>query len=94
MKSNSERPRQDRAEQDMLSDANRIIIEAYLSAYEPHNGISPGLVVLTTDDIIEALGSMADISQADVNHVMVVLGFEPGYNAAGSYGWLMRMRDS
>lgn len=86
MKNNSERPRQDRAEQDMPSDANRIIIEAYLSAYEPHNGISPGLVVLTTGDIIEALGSMADISQADVNHAMVALGFEPGYNAAGSYG--------
>lgn len=78
----------------MLSDANRIIIEAYLSAYEPHNGISPGLVVLTTDDIIEALGSMADISQADVNHAMVALGFEPGYNSAGTFGWLMKLRES
>lgn len=94
MKSNSERPRQDRAEQDMLSDANRIIIEAYLSAYEPHNGISSGLVVLTTDDIIEALGSMADISQADVNNAMASLGFRPGHDRAGTFGWLMKLRES
>lgn len=33
---------------------------------------------------------MADITQADVNRVLAVLGYKPGHNSAGSFGWLMK----
>lgn len=45
---------------------------------------------MSTDEIISALSDMADLSQADVNRALVVIGYKPGRNNAGSFGWLMK----
>lgn len=71
-------------------DANAIILGRYLKGYVPVDEFGPGVTVMTTDDIIAALSDMADISQGDVNRVLAVLGYVPGRNTAGSFGWLMK----
>lgn len=71
-------------------DANAVILGCFLEGYVPVDRFGPGVTVMTTDDIISALADMADISQADVNRVLAVLGYKPGRNSAGSFGWLMK----
>lgn len=71
-------------------DANAIILGRYLEGFVPVDRFEPGVTVMSTDDIISALSDMADITQADVNRVLAVLGFKPGHNTAGSFGWLMK----
>lgn len=79
----------DRAQESPV-DANAIILGNFLEGYVPAEIYGPGVVVMTTDDIISALGDMADLAQADVNQVLATTGFMPGRNDAGSFGWLMR----
>lgn len=71
-------------------DANAVILGRFLEGYVPVNQFGPGITIMSTDDIITALSDMADISQADVNRVLAVLGYKPGRNSAGSFGWLMK----
>lgn len=71
-------------------DPNGIILGRFLEGYVPVDQFGPGVTVMSTDDIITALSDMADISQADVNRVLTVLGYKPGHNSAGSFGWLMK----
>lgn len=52
------------------------------------------MVIITTDDIIAALGPMADISRASVSNALISLGFRPGRNTAGSFGWMMKAANS
>lgn len=71
-------------------DANAIIIGTFLQGHVPVDDFGPGVVIMTTDDIISALADMADISQADVNRVLATIGYKPGRNTAGSFGWMMK----
>lgn len=71
-------------------DANAVILGRFLEGYVPVDQFGPGVTLMSTDDIITALSDMADISQADVNRVLAVLGYKPGRNSAGSFGWLMK----
>lgn len=71
-------------------DANALILGRYLEGYVPVDEFGPGVTVMATDDIIAALSDMADISQGEVNRVLAVLGYVPGRNTAGSFGWLMK----
>lgn len=71
-------------------DTNALILGRYLEGYVPVDEFGPGVTVMATDDIIAALGDMADISQGEANRVLAVLGYVPGRNTAGSFGWLMK----
>lgn len=71
-------------------DANAIIIGNFLLGYVPAEEYGPGVEVMTTDDIITAPGDMADLTQEDVNRVLATIGYRPGRNAAGIFGWLMK----
>lgn len=71
-------------------DANAVILGRYLEGMVPADKYGPGVTVMTTDDIIAALSDMADLTQGDVNRVLAVLGYVPGHNKAGSFGWLMK----
>lgn len=70
------------------------ILLSYLEAYTPADKFGPAVVIITTDDIIAALGPMADISRASVNNALISLGFRPGRNTAGSFGWMMKTANS
>lgn len=71
-------------------DANGIILGKFLEGYIPVDEYGPGVVIMTTDDIISALDNMADIGQADVNLALATIGFKPGRNSSGSFGWMMK----
>lgn len=71
-------------------DANAVILGRFLEGYIPVDSFGPGVIVMSTDDIISALSDMADISQVDVNRVLATIGYTPGRNTAGSFGWLMK----
>ena len=71
-------------------DANGIILGRFLEGYIAVDEYGPGVTIMTTDDIISSLSDMADISQADVNQVLATIGFKPGRNSAGSFGWMMK----
>lgn len=75
---------------DDMKDANAIILIGYLEDFAPVDEFGAGVTVMTTDDIISQLSGMADIDQADANKIIVSLGFVPGRNDAGSFGWLMK----
>lgn len=74
-------------------DANAIILGRFLEGCVPVDQFGPGVTVMSTDDIISALADMAEITQTDVNRVLAVLGYKPGRNSAGSFGWLMKRID-
>ena len=71
-------------------DANAVILGQYLEGYIPVDKYGPGVTVMSTDDIIAELSDMADMTQSDVNRVLAGLGYKPGRNPAGSFGWLMK----
>lgn len=71
-------------------DANAVILGNFLRGYVAVEEFGPGVTVMTTDDIISALADMADLTQGDVNRVLATIGFKPGRNTAGSFGWLMK----
>lgn len=74
-------------------DANAVILGRFLEGYVPVEQFGPGVAIMSTDDIISSLSNMADISQTDVNRVLAVLGYKPGRNNAGSFGWMMKRID-
>lgn len=71
-------------------DANAVILGNFLRGYVAVEVFGPGVTVMTTDDIISALADMADLTQSEVNRVLATIGFKPGRNTAGSFGWLMK----
>ena len=71
-------------------DANAIIVRSFLQGKAPTESFGPGVKIMTTDEIISALSEMADLSQDDVNRVLAFLGYRPGRNNAGSFGWMMK----
>lgn len=71
-------------------DPNAVILGHFLEGCTPVDSFGPGVTIMTTDDIIAALSDMADISQGDVNRVLAELGYVPGRNTAGTFGWLMK----
>lgn len=71
-------------------DANAVILGRFLEGCSPVDSFGPGVTIMTTDDIISALGDMADISQDDVNRVLSSLGYKPGRNTVGSFGWMIK----
>lgn len=49
-------------------------------------------MIRTTADIINDLADMADLDPDEVNAVLIRLGYRPGRNNSGSFGWMMRQR--
>lgn len=56
----------------------------------PADSFGSGVQIVTTDDIIAELAPMADVSPEEVNTVLMGLGYRPGRNTSGSFGWMMR----
>lgn len=73
--------------------ANAVILGRFLEGYVPVDQFGPGVTLMSTDDIITALSDMADLEQAAVNQVLATIGYKPGRNEAGSFGWLMKRID-
>ena len=71
---------------------NTIILEEYIKRYAPADTFGPGVVIITTADIINELADMADLDPDEVNTVLIREGYRPGRNNSGSFGWLMRQR--
>lgn len=71
-------------------DANAVIIGNFLQGYIPVDSYGPGVTIITTDEIISQLSDMADLTQDDVNRVLATIGYKPGRNDAGSFGWMMK----
>ncbi len=71
---------------------NTIIVEEYIKRYAPADTFGPGVVIITTADIINELADMADLDPDAVNHVLIREGYRPGRNNSGSFGWMMRQR--
>lgn len=75
---------------DQPIDANAVILGRFLEGCTPADSFGPGVTIMTTDDIISALSDMADISQDDVNRALATLGYKPGRNTVGSFGWMIK----
>ena len=71
---------------------NTIILEEYIKRYAPADTFGPGVVIITTADIINELADMADLDPDEVNTVLIREGYRPGRNNSGSFGWMMRQR--
>lgn len=71
---------------------NTIIVEEYIKRYAPADTFGPGVVIITTADIINELADMADLDPDEVNTVLIREGYRPGRNNSGSFGWMMRQR--
>lgn len=71
-------------------DPAAVILGKYLQGFIPADKYTSGVVIMTTDDIIAALGPMIDLDQATVSMHLSDIGFTCGYNNAGSFGWLMK----
>ena len=71
---------------------NTIIVEEYIKRYAPADTFGPGVVIITTADVINELADMADLDPDEVNTVLIREGYRPGRNNSGSFGWLMRQR--
>lgn len=71
---------------------NTIIVEEYIKRYAPVDTFGPGVVIITTADIINELADMADLDPDEVNAVLIREGYRPGRNNSGSFGWMMRQR--
>jgi len=67
-----------------------IIMEEYLTRYNPAEEYGPGVIIQTTADIISELSDMADLDPDEVNAILISHEYRPGRNNAGSFGWLMR----
>lgn len=71
---------------------NTIILDEYIKRYAPADTFGPGVVIITTADIINELADMADLDPDEVNTVLIREGYRPGRNNSGSFGWMMRQR--
>lgn len=76
---------------DLPTDPSTIILRQFLAGAPPVETFGPGVSVMSTDDIIQELSNMADLSQLQVNLALTSLGYRLGRNTAGSFGWLIRM---
>ena len=70
--------------------ADTLTMSEYLNDYMPVDRYTHGVVIKTTDELIAELD---DITKTDVNRVMVALGYKPGRNDSGSFGWMLRRID-
>lgn len=73
-----------------IKDIDTIILEEYLKRYTPVDKYTPGVIILSTSDIISDLSDMTDLSPVQVNRVLSSLGYTPGRNHSGSFGWMVR----
>lgn len=71
-------------------DTNTIIVEEYIQQYAPADAYGAGVVIQTTAVIINSLADMADLTQDEVNAVLIRQEYHPGRNGSGSFGWMMR----
>lgn len=70
---------------------NLVILEEYLKRYKPISSALGGVIITSTADIMSELGDMADLKPDEVNAVMIRLGYRPGRNKSGSFGWMMQL---
>lgn len=69
----------------------QIILTEYLSQYSPAVEYRPGVIIQSTADIIAALEDMVDLSHDEANAVLYNLGFRPGHNSSGYFGWMLSL---
>lgn len=89
MKSNAVEEMLDK--EDTQINTNVIILEEYLKRYKPISSAVGGVIITSTADIMSELGDMADLKPDEVNAVMIRLGYRPGRNKSGSFGWMMQL---
>ena len=89
MKSNAVEEMLDK--EDPQINTNVIILEEYLKRYKPISSAVGGVIITSTADIMSELGDMADLKPDEVNAVMIRLGYRPGRNQSGSFGWMMQL---
>ena len=77
--------------EDPQMNTNVIILEAYLKRDKPIASAVGGVIITSTADIMSELGDMADLKPDEVNAVMIRLGYRPGRNKSGSFGWMMQL---
>ena len=77
--------------EDTQVNTNVIILEEYLKRYKPISSALGGVIITSTADIMSELGDMADLKPEEVNAVMIRLGYRPGRNKSGSFGWMMQL---
>lgn len=77
--------------EDPQMNTNVIILEEYLKRYKPISSAVGGVIITSTADIMSELGDMADLKPDEVNAVMIRLGYRPGRNKSGSFGWMMQL---
>lgn len=77
--------------EDPQVNTNVIILEEYLRRFKPIQSATGGVIITSTADIMSELGDMAYLKPDEVNAVMIRLGYRPGRNKSGSFGWMMQI---
>ena len=70
----------------------RVLLD-FLEAFEPTETYDPGTTsLISTDEVISGLASMADMEPAQVADTLSELGFRSYHTADGIHGWLLKKR--
>lgn len=70
----------------------RVLLD-FLEAFEPTETYQQGATsLISTDEIISELASMADMEPSQVADTLSELGFRSFHTADGIHGWLLRKR--
>lgn len=78
----------DEKQQDPILSA---LIDALLSYYSPAGTAADATDSKSTQEIIEEMDQVEEVSPADVNNLMVQHGFKLNYTGSG-YVWLLKAR--
>lgn len=66
-----------------------IVLEGYLRGWAPAQSYTPGTTLKTSQDIVNDLEDMTELTAATVSSVMTQLGFRTHFCAGGPHGWMM-----
>ncbi len=67
------------------------ILEGYLRGWAPEKTYGPGVILKTTQEIVNDLEDMVDVEPRAVASVMSQVGFRAHYEIdGGPHGWMMR----
>lgn len=71
--------------------ADYSVLEGYLKGWGPAESLEIGVLLKTSQDIVNDLEDMVDIDAAVVAHALTILGFKAHFSHdGGPHGWMMR----
>ena len=71
--------------------ADYSVLEGYLKGWAPAEYLESGIILKTSQDIVNDLEDMVDIDAAVVAHALTLLGFKAHFSHdGGPHGWMMR----